>query len=339
MAPTDKIPLFKTTYLYELYTFSILFNHKFLHMKPVYFMLLIFLFSTALSYSQGSTSYTEQEIIYGRKNGLASTMIMVKPEKANGKGIISIISGNWVSDYKRYPQFLNGESQLLNAGYTIFFTLHSSAPLFDISVAAADIKRAVQFIRYNASAYGIDPDNLGITGSSSGGHLALLAGTSDDIRDANAKDPIEKTSSKVQAVAIFFPPTDFLNWGQQGFNPTTQKSILEQFGILGAFNFKQFDSAKSMYTSIRDEGKIQEIVKSISPANLVTPDDAPTYIIHGDADRVVPLQQSTLIREIFVSKKVPFSLTIKQGEDHGWKNMAEDRKEFVKWFDKYLNAQ
>src|SRR5690606_17738633 len=101
--------LFRIAYLCALCPLTNSFNKNSTYMKPVYFMLLISLFSTALSYSQDSASYTEQEIIYGHKNGLASTMIMVKPKKTNGKGVISIISGNWVSDYKRYPQFLNGE--------------------------------------------------------------------------------------------------------------------------------------------------------------------------------------------------------------------------------------
>lgn len=172
-----------------------------------------------------------------------------------------------------------------------------------------------------------------------GGHLALIACTSDDISNRAAKDPVERVSSKVQAAAVLFPPTNFLNWGQNGFYPVNQKLLLEQYGLLGAFEFKQFDSSKLIYTPIEDEEKIVAIAKSISPAQLVTVDDAPTYIIHGDKDRTVPFQQSELILEKLSAVKVPVVLTIKSGADHGWKNENEDRKEFVKWFDKYLKVQ
>jgi acetyl esterase/lipase len=217
------------------------------------------------------------------------TMIVVKPNKVNGKGIINIISGGWVSRYESYPNSLEEAKPFLSAGYTVFLVMHSSTPIFDITDAVKDIKRSIQFVRYNASSYGIDPNNIGITGGSSGGHLALVAGTSDDISNPAAKDPIERVSSKIQAVAVFYPPTDFLNWGEAGFNPVIQKTLLEQYGLLGAFEFKQFDSTKYLYIPIEDEEKIAVIVKSISPAQLVTADDAPTYIIHGDNDRNVPL--------------------------------------------------
>jgi len=72
---------------------------------------------------------------------------------------------------------------------------------------------------------------------------------------------------------------------------------------------------------------------------LVTLDDAPTYIIHGDSDRKVPLQQSQLLQKKFDNIGVPLTLKIKLGADHGWENMNTDRLEFVKWFDKYLKVK
>jgi acetyl esterase/lipase len=305
-----------------------------------FYLILVFVISLSSSiFSQDDLKFTEQEIIYGHKLGMGLTMFVVKPEKPNGKAIISIISGNWISNYNSHERSIEVAKSFMSAGYTVFITMHSSAPVFDITEAVADIKRAVQFVRYNASLYGIDPGHIGITGASSGGHLALMAGTADDISNPNANDPVEKVSSKVQAVAVFYPPTDFLSWGQSGFDPTNQKQLLQRLGVLGAFTFKQFDSAKFMYVPIEDNEKIKTIAKSISPAELVTADDAPTYIMHGDKDRVVPLQQSQLIKEKFLAVNVPFDLIVKPGADHGWKDMGEDRKEFVKWFDKYLKVK
>jgi acetyl esterase/lipase len=308
-------------------------------MRNLYLILVFVVSLSSSAFSQDSLAFTQQEIIYGHKLGMGLTMIMVKPNKPNGKGIISIISGNWISNYNSYQRSIEIAKSFMSAGYTVFITMHSSAPVFDITEAIADIKRAIQFVRYNAKTFGIDADHIGITGASSGGHLALLAGTADDISKPNASDPVERVSSKVQAVAVFYPPTDFLNWGQAGFNPSNQKQLLQSQGVLGAFTFKQFDSTKFMYTPIEDQEKILAIAKSISPAEIVTADDAPTYIMHGDKDRVVPLQQSQLIKEKFLAVKVPVTLTVKPGGGHGWDNMADDRKEFVKWFDQYLKLK
>ena len=78
------------------------------------------------------------------------------------------------------------------------------------------MNRAVRFIRHNAREYGIDPDRIGVYGGSAGGHLSLMLGMAGDNGDPNAKDPVDRESSRVQAVACFFPPTDLLNFGKPG---------------------------------------------------------------------------------------------------------------------------
>lgn len=278
-------------------------------------------------------------MIYARHYGMALTSTMVKPAKPNGYGIISIISGSWVSDYKWLNRAIEGASPLLDAGYTLFFTMHRSAPRFDIALAAEDIKRSVQYIRYHAIKLGIRADKIGITGTSSGGHLALLAGTSDDLKNANASDPLEQESSKVQAVAVFCPPTDFLNWGKPGYYPVNQKLLLKMMGVVGAFEFMHYDSLRKIYAPIEDTATINQLAHNLSPAQLVTDDDAPTLIIQGDKDRLVPVQQSMRIKTEMESQHVPIMVQYKKGADHTWQNMAEERKEFVKWFDHYLRGK
>ena len=278
-------------------------------------------------------------MIYARHYGMALTSTMVKPAKPNGYSIISIISGSWVSDYKWLNRAIEGASPLLDAGYTLFFTMHRSAPRFDIALAAEDIKRSVQYIRYHAKKLGIRADKIGITGTSSGGHLALLAGTSDDLKNANASDPLEQESSKVQAVAVFCPPTDFLNWGKPGYYPVNQKLLLKMMGVVGAFEFMHYDSLRKIYAPIEDTATINQLAHNLSPAQLVTDDDAPTLIIQGDKDRLVPVQQSMRIKTEMESQHVPIMVQYKKGADHTWQNMAEERKEFVKWFDHYLRGK
>jgi acetyl esterase/lipase len=167
--------------------------------------------------AEETSSYTRtRDVVYGRKAGLALTMDVFAPkEKANGLGVIWVVSGGWRSRPENIrPEFYD---EFLKRGYTVFAVVHGSQPKFTIPEILDDVHRAVRFIRYHARDYHIDPDRIGISGTSAGGHLSLMLGTAGTAGDPKARDPVERVSSRVQAVACFFPPTDFLNWGQPGF--------------------------------------------------------------------------------------------------------------------------
>ncbi len=288
-------------------------------------------------YAQDSLSFTQSEIIYGRKDGMALTMVMLAPKNnSNGKGIISVISGNWRSTYDRIPSTIIRVQQYLKRGYTVFAVMHASQPRYTIPDEISDLKRAVRFIRYNSNNYRIDGNHLGITGSSSGGHLSLMVGLSDDKIDTASKDPVDRVSSRVQAIAVFFPPTDFLNWGQQNANLSKAKAGLTLAGVISAFDFKEWNDTTKTYKVITDTLKIWQIVKQTSPIYAVSADDPPTLIIHGDVDRTVPLQQSEILIKKLKEANVKNGFVIKKGGGHGWKNQEVEEKIFVDWFDKYL---
>lgn len=301
-----------------------------------YIVIVSILLNSLLAFSQDTPGYSQREIIYGRRDGMALTMTVLTPKKINGKAIVSLNSGGWVSAFSRQNDYLKRALPFVFSGYTVFLIMHSSAPRYAIPDAFEDVQRAIQFVRYNASTYHIDRDYIGITGTSSGGHLALLAATADDIADTSSKDPIEKVSSKVQAVAVFSPPTDFLNFGQAGFDPTSQKQLLQQMDLLGAFEYTKWDSLTRTYIAVQDEKEKFRIDSLISPAEIVTADDAPAYLMHGDKDETVPLQQSQLMAQKLKAAGVPVELVVKAGAGHGWIGMNDDEKEFIKWFDKYL---
>lgn len=289
--------------------------------------------------AQDTMAFSQQEVIYGRKDGLAMTMLVLTPAKGNQRGIVSIVSGNWISSMRRMDRWIDASKIYLKHGYSVFLVVHGSQPRYSLQDASGDIKRAVQFIRYNAAQYKISPDHLGVLGHSSGGHLSLMAGLADNAGNPAASDPVERASGKVQAVACFFPPTDFLNYGMQGIKPAQQKRFLQTLGVLGAFTFTEYDSTKKIYVEVTDSARTLAIAKSMSPAQLVTPDDPPVMIWHGDKDVIVPLQQSQLLQQRMEAAKLPVVLKIKPGGQHGWKDILEDEKDFVAWFDKHLKVK
>jgi dipeptidyl aminopeptidase/acylaminoacyl peptidase len=144
---------------------------------------------------------------------------------------------------------------------------------------------------------------------------------------------VDRVPSRVRAVACFFPPTDFLNYGKPG-EEALGRGVLADFKA--SFDFHEFDHKTKAYVLINDEEKRREIGKSISPAYHVTPDDPPTLIIHGDADKLVPIQQAELIIGKLNEAGVPAELVTKKDAGHGWPTMLQDTTLIADWFDKHL---
>jgi dipeptidyl aminopeptidase/acylaminoacyl peptidase len=161
-----------------------------------------------------------------------------------------------------------------------------------------------------------------------------MMGTTGDDGDPAAKDPIDRVSSRVQAVACFFPPVDFLNWKEPGDNVVLHSEMKE---FQAPLDFVEWNAQTLHYLPVTDPEKRTEIGRKISPLYFVTADDASTFIAHGDADKVVPLSQSQKIIEKFNEVNVPCELKIKSGAGHGfWNDMVSYATLFADWFDKYL---
>jgi len=276
----------------------------------------------------------QQDVIYGRKFGTALTMDVFTPAKANGAAVVAVVSGGWVSAHEGIRPAAYEE--LLKRGYTVFAVVHGSQPKYTIPEILKDMHRALRFIRFHASDYHIDPERIGISGGSAGGHLSLMQGTAGKAGDAKAKDPVDRVSSRVQAVACFFPPTDFLNYGAKG-NLALGRGTLSAFKA--PFDFREFNPKTRSFELITDEDRRRAIGKDISPVYHVTPDDAPTLIIHGDADKLVPIQQAEIMIAKLKEAGVPAELVVKQGASHGWQGMEKDMITIADWFDKYLKKK
>src|SRR5688500_18798802 len=94
-----------------------------------------------------------------------------------------------------------------------------------------NVKRGIRYAKHHAKEYGIDPDRLGLTGASAGGHLACLAAVTADDGRAGAKDPLDQLSSSVKAAGVFFPPTNFLDYGGRERDMTRLGRLLFPGGI------------------------------------------------------------------------------------------------------------
>ena len=276
-----------------------------------------------------------EDVSYGHKSGVALTMDVYTPKKnANGAAIVIAMSGGWVSGRDAMmPLYRPFIAEYVKRGYTTFAVYHGSQPQFTVPDAVADINRSVRFIRSHAKDYAIDPERIGISGASAGGHLSLMQGTAGDKGDPKARDPINHTSSRVQAVACFYPPTDFLNYGGKGKIAFADDGVLLFFR--SAVDVRAMDG-KTHRLERLSEAKQLEMVKQISPISHITADTPPTLIVHGDADKLVPIQQAESFVQKLKEAGVTAQLVVKKGGGHGWGDQAKDVVTLADWFDKQL---
>jgi acetyl esterase/lipase len=292
---------------------------------------LLLSFCSATLYAQAAEVTVKEDVIYGRKHGVSLTMDVFTPKaKTNGAAVIMVVSGGWYSSKESVNRMFFNE--MLSRGYTVFAVVHGSQPKFTIPEVLEDMHRAVRYIRYHAKQFGIDPDRIGIMGASAGGHLSLMQGCASLPGDPKAKDPVNQVSSKVTAVGCFFPPTDFLNYGKEG-ELAIGTGTLKDFWA--PFDFHTFEGKKG-FIPVTDPEKRKELGKRVSPLYHVTSDDAPALIIHGDADKLVPIQQAELIIAKLKENNVPCELVTKPGKAHGWAGIDKDIITIADWFDKYL---
>lgn len=291
---------------------------------------------TASAAPADDAPYTrKQDVVYGRKYGVALTMDVFTPKaRPNGASAVFVVSGGWFSAH----EFLDGAgsgyiNELSKRGYTVFGVVHGSQPKFTIPEIVADMNRAVRYIRHHAAEYHVDPNRIGIYGGSAGGHLSLMQGLAGDAGDPAAKDPVDRESSRVQAVACFFPPTDFLNYGKDG-EVALGRGVLSAFKA--PFDFHELDKKTNVFVPVTDEQKVLEIGRKISPVNHVSADDPPTLIIHGDADKLVPIQQAKVLVGKLKETGVEAKLVTKPGAAHGWPEQAKDLSIIADWFDSHL---
>jgi acetyl esterase/lipase len=257
------------------------------------------------------------DVVYGHKFGMALTFDVYTPQsEPNGAGVLFMVSGGWYSRWSAPNPKSSLFEPLLEEGFTVFAVRHGSSPKFSIPEAVEDVRRSVRFIRSNADRFGIDPERLGVYGASAGGHLSLMLGTASDEGDPDAKDPVLRVSDRVQAVVAWVAPTDLtiMVWEHPEHLPAYDRFPALELGLAAAGQH--------------------------SPLMHVTPDDAPTLLVVGAKDELVPMSHSQNIATAFKQQEVATKLVILEEAGHGFAGPDRNRamNELVDWFQTHLNG-
>jgi acetyl esterase/lipase len=273
----------------------------------------------------------ERNVVYGMYSGTALLLDVYRPAKPNGFGIVFVAGSGFHADAEYGARPLK-ETQvnlwgppLTAAGYTVFAVNHRGAPRFHYPAAIEDVQRAIRFVRAHAKDYGIDGARLGGLGGSSGGNLIGLAGMRAAPGEANDPDPVNHESATLQAIVLRAAVSDLRSM------PTAE----------GA-NFV----VAYMESPPGNSAPVKALYEAASPVTQAGPNSPPTLLIHGDADALVPYQQSVAVQAALQKAGVPVKLVTVPGGVHGadfgggahpeWPNYYA---ETVGWFDKYLRGK
>ena len=229
--------------------------------------------------------------------------------------VVWIHGGGWLRG-DRYPCpvaiFARDGLQVLSVEYRL-----SSEAQFPAQIA--DVLSALRYINAHADELGVDRDRIGLLGASAGGHLASLAATAADHPAFTTNRAWADSEPRIACVAAMFPLVDLDDLYERRDVKWTTRYVIRR--LLGA-----------------PPAQSQSLTELADPRTHASPDDAPLLLIHGTADRQVPIDQSTKLAASLAAQGVPVELVSLLDAGHGNRLLArtEVRQALQAFFARHL---
>lgn len=228
--------------------------------------------------------------------------------------IVWIHGGGWNAGDKSHCRLVGYASR----GYAVASVGYRLSPEAVFPAQIHDCKAAVRWLRANAAKYGLDPDRIGVAGSSAGGHLAALLGTSGGMKELEGEGANLEHSSRVQAVCNYWGPTDLLIVGKEpGHDPPSSLK----------------DAVAALLGGPIDENKEKAVLAS--PVTHISKEDPPFVIVHGECDSTVPAIHADVLREALEKAGVEVTCLVVKGAEHGF-DIPEIEEKVEAFFDRHL---
>ena len=257
----------------------------------------------------------EKDIEYSNPAGHHLQLDLARPKSAvNCPAILCIHGGGFRAGTRQGYDGLC--VKLAHRGFVAATVTYRLAPAYQFPAAVYDVKAAVRWLRANASKYGIDASRIGVTGDSAGGHLAQFLGVTAGVSEFEGDGGCADQSSAVRCVVNRYGPSDFTKSYAKSVDAA---EVLPLF--LGG------DLATALPRHIR-----------ASPLNWVTPNAAPTLLLHGTEDKYVAYEQAVWMRDRLQSCGVEARLVTFNGAGHGFKgdDATQAEQALIEFFENHL---
>ncbi len=263
------------------------------------------------------------DVPYAGNDNPRQQVDLLLPEEPKGDAPLPVVvwihGGAWRGGDKR-----GGIRQLADlvasgnyAGVSVAYRLSAEAVW---PAQIHDCKAAIRWIRAHAEKHNLDPQRIGVWGSSAGGHLVAMLGTSANVQQLEGDlGPHTDQKSTVRCVVDFFGPSELLSMGQY-------PSRIDH------------DAAESPESRLVG-GPLQErkeAARNASPITYVSGDDPPFLIVHGTEDPAVPFNQSERLEAALRAAGVDVTFIKVQGGGHGGFRSPELLRRVALFFDKHL---
>jgi acetyl esterase/lipase len=241
----------------------------------------------------------ERDVVYAVADGHNLTLDIAYPDNLiePAPAIIDIPGGAWRTVRKSSED----ATWYAQQGFVGVSITHRTSDIAVFPAAVHDCKTVIRWLRANAEKYKVNPDKIGVTGFSSGGHLATLLGTSGGDPYLEGNGGYAEYSSRVQAVVDHFGPTDFLR-----MNDVRDADFIDHFDA---------QSPESLFLGGPIKEK-PELVRLANPITYIDPQDPPVWIGHGEKDGMVIINQSELLYEALKKAGVETEFVRVKNADH-----------------------
>jgi acetyl esterase/lipase len=244
----------------------------------------------------------ERGLEFSKAEGQPLQLNLARPKQGNGPfpAIVCIHGGGFRAGTREGYDALC--VKLAAQGYVAVTITYRLSPAVVFPAAVHDCKAAVRWLRANAARYQIDPDRIGATGGSAGGHLALFLGVTAGVKEFEGTGNPEQ-SSAVNCVVSYSGPSDFT----KSYGKSVDAHVVLPLFFGGNLQEKPRDHVRG------------------SPLYWVTPNAAPTLCIHGTKDDYVGHEQATWIVDRLKAASVEAELFTLEGAGHGFKGAESER--------------
>ncbi len=248
--------------------------------------------------------------------------------------VIFIHGGAFLYGDKADQVYLDSFPYILERGYAVASINYRLSGEAKFPALVQDAKAAVRWLRANAAKYKLDPERFAAWGSSAGGYLVAMLGTTGHIADFDDETlGNQNVSSRVQAVVDWYGPTNFLKMDEQLAAAGCPESMQTH---------NNADSPESLLLG-KPITEQPELVKIANPINYISGDAPPFLIQHGSADCIVPPLQSWelyyALLEVIGAEKVTMQQL--EGAGHGTPEFTSDENMsiVVQFLNKHMSTK
>ena len=187
--------------------------------------------------------------------------------------LIHIHGGGWIGGKKAESQHEN----VFDLGYHTASINYPLVSKGDIQPAMAHAAaRAVQFIRYKAEEWNIDPSRIMLTGSSAGAASSMWLAAHEDMADPDSEDPIAQLSTRVAGAHV--------GGGQTTLDPFMIEKRIGHEAVMHGMLFKPFGANSIEELKTNWEGKYRDFSNEYTALKHLSKDDPPLFLRYKDAD-------------------------------------------------------